>query len=115
MGASDLSLTWQLAGRFETRAQFEAEPTAYRWIFERRDAIVAIRVLELSHGRLHDNAGAEVWSSRQPMDRLSRTVIRCFDAVADAHGESACRGAWGARFPRTELEALRGLWRTTRS
>jgi hypothetical protein len=40
-------------------------------------------------------------------------VIRCFDQVAEAYGESAYRGKWGEHFPRAELEALRRLWRAT--
>ncbi|MFE2529306.1 hypothetical protein ACFXEL_34340 [Streptomyces sp. NPDC059382] len=100
-----------LTGQTEVRTQFEAEPTAYRWVFYRQDTTVWIRIVELSHGELHNNAGTEVWSSWQPVDRLVRAVIRCFDQVADTYGESAYRGKWGDHFPRTELEALRRLWR----
>ncbi|MFC9235092.1 hypothetical protein ACFTZK_01260 [Streptomyces decoyicus] len=100
-----------LTGQFETRAQFEAEPTAYRWIFYRQDTTVWIRIVELSHGALHDNVGTELWSSWQPVDRLVRSVVCCFDQVADTYGESAYRGKWGEHFPRVELEALRRLWR----
>ncbi|NUQ99488.1 MAG: hypothetical protein HOY79_24020 [Streptomyces sp.] len=99
-----------LAGQDEVRAQFEAEPTAFRWIFYRQDTTVGIRILELAHGGLHDNAGTELWSGWQPLDGLTRAVIRCFDQVARAYGESAYRSKWGEHFPRTELEALRRLW-----
>ncbi|MFD8762318.1 hypothetical protein ACFV03_25555 [Streptomyces mirabilis] len=102
-----------LTGQTEVRTQFEAEPTAYRWVFYRQDTTVWIRIVELSHGELHDNAGTEVWSSWQPVDRLVRAVIRCFDQVADTYGESAYRGKWGEHFPRAELEALRRLWHAT--
>nr|WP_203689785.1 hypothetical protein [Streptomyces sp. SID12488] len=103
-----------VAGETETRAQFEAEPTAYRWIFHRDGEDIWIRVLELPDGRGHDTAGTGIWSSRLDIGVLARTVIRCFDEVAWAHGESGYRGKWGADFPRTELEALRRLWRTHR-
>jgi hypothetical protein len=102
-----------LTGQAEARTQLEAEPTAYRWVFYRQDTTVWIRIVELSHGELHDNAGTEVWSSWQPIDRLVRAVIRCFDQVAGVCGESAYRGKWGEHFPRTELEALRRLWDTS--
>lgn len=98
-------------GQIETRTQLDAEPTAYRWIFYLQDTTVWIRIVELSHGGLHDNAGTELWSSWQPIDRLVRAVIRCFDQVADTYGESAYRGKWGEHFPRNELETLRRLWR----
>ncbi|MER7407821.1 hypothetical protein ABT373_36420 [Streptomyces sp. NPDC000070] len=101
-----------VAGETETRAQFEAEPTAYRWIFHREGEDAWIRVLELRHGHDHDNRGTEVWSSQLDIDQLVRAVIRCFDEVAQTYGESGYRGKWGEHFPRTELEALRRLWRT---
>ncbi|MFD9541119.1 hypothetical protein [Streptomyces sp. NPDC060022] len=99
-----------VAGETETRAQFEAEPTAYRWVFYREGDDVWIRVLELPDGSHHDNRGTEVWSGQTDVDRLARAVIRCFDEVARTYGESAYRGKWGEHFPRAELEALRRLW-----
>lgn len=99
-----------VAGETETRAQFEAEPTAYRWIFYREGEDIWIRVLELCDGSDHDNRGTETWSSQLGIDQLARTVIRCFDEVAQTYGESGYRGKWGEHFPRTELEALRRLW-----
>lgn len=101
-----------VAGETETRVQFEAEPTAYRWIFYREGDDIWIRVLELRDGSDHDNRGTEIWSSQLGINQLARAVIRCFDEVAQTHGESGYRGKWGEHFPRTELEALRRLWRT---
>ncbi|MDX2815512.1 hypothetical protein ABZ312_20470 [Streptomyces sp. NPDC006207] len=103
-----------VAGETETRAQFEAEPTAYRWIFYREGKDTWVRVLELRDGSDHDNKGTEIWSSRLSIHQLARAVIRCFDEVAQTDGESGYRGKWGEHFPRTELEALRRLWRTHR-
>ncbi|UFQ16562.1 MULTISPECIES: hypothetical protein [Streptomyces] len=101
-----------VASETETRVQFEAEPTAYRWIFYREGEDIWIRVLELRDGSDHDNRGAEIWSSQLGIDQLARTVIRCFDKVAQTYGESGYRGKWGEHFPRTELEVLRRLWHT---
>ncbi|WP_371657519.1 hypothetical protein [Streptomyces sp. NBC_00280] len=103
-----------VAGETETRAQFEAEPTAYRWIFHRDGEDIRIRVLELRDGSDHDNNGTRIWSSRLDIDVLARTVIRCFDGVACAYGETGYHDKWGRRFPRTELDALRRLWRARR-
>ncbi|SCY70460.1 hypothetical protein SAMN02745898_10347 [Streptomyces sp. 136MFCol5.1] len=99
-----------VAGETETRAQFDAESTAYRWIFYREGVDTWTRVLQLRRGSDHDNKGTEIWSSRLGIDQLTRSVIRCFDEVAQTYGESGYRGKWGEHFPRTELEALRGLW-----
>ncbi|MFE6052553.1 hypothetical protein ACFQ6N_17505 [Kitasatospora sp. NPDC056446] len=85
------------------------------WIFYRTGDDVRIRLLQLPDGAKHDNAGTEIWSTRQSVDVVARAVIRCFDEVATKYGESGYRGEWGEHFPRTELEALRSLWRTHRS
>ncbi|MEU1539439.1 hypothetical protein ABZ461_15175 [Actinacidiphila glaucinigra] len=99
-----------VSGETDTRAQFEAEPTAFRWIFSRQGNDVWIRLLELRRGSDHDSKGAEIWSSRLHVESLARAVIRCFDEVAWIYDESGYRGTWGERFPRSELEALRCLW-----
>ncbi|MFD5701309.1 hypothetical protein [Streptomyces lasiicapitis] len=109
------AVTRVIVGETECRAQFEAEPTAFRWIFYREGTNVWIRLLELAHGSDHDNTGTEIWSTQQNMDVVARAVIRCFDEVAKEYGESAYRGKWGEHFPRTELEALRTAWREHRS
>lgn len=100
-------------GENETRAQFEAEPTAFRWIFYREGTDVWTRLLELPDGRKHDNAGTEIWSSWQTVDTVARAVVRCFDEVASKYGESGYRGKWNEHFPRFELEALRAAWRAS--
>lgn len=99
-----------VVGETEARAQFEAEPTAYRWIFYREAADVWIRLLELRRGSDHDNRGTQIWSSQLPIEALARAVVRCFDEVSRTYSESGYRGKWGEHFPRTELEALRRLW-----
>ena len=100
-----------ILGEPETRAEFEAEPTAFRWIFYRQGDEVWIRLLQLAVRRIHDNAGTEIWSSQQTIDTLARAIIRGFDNVAHQYGESGYYGKWRDHFPRTELEALRSAWR----
>ncbi|MFB7707499.1 MULTISPECIES: hypothetical protein [unclassified Streptomyces] len=68
-------------------------------------------MLELADGGEYDNAGTEIWSSQQHVDTVAQAVIRCFDDVARKHGESGYRGKGGEHFPRSELEALRRIWR----
>ncbi len=94
-------------GEAETRAQFEAEPTAFRWIFYRAGEDAWIRLLGLADRSRHDNTGTEVWSSRQTLD----TLARAFDDVVQRHGESEYQDKWHWPFPRTELEVLRTAWR----
>ena len=98
-------------GAGEARAQFEAEPTAYRWIFARDGDAVSIRLLQLPDGDLLDDGGTEIWRTSQDVDTLVRAVVRCFDEVASAYGESGYEQAWREPFPRRELERLRTAWR----
>lgn len=101
-------------GETETRVQFEAEPTAFRWRFHRGRDEVWIQLLQLPDGHRRDKAGTEIWSSWQTVDSVARAVIRCFDDVAHEYGESGYQDKWGSPFPRLELERLRTVWKARR-
>ncbi len=73
------AVTRLVLGETETRAQFEAEPTAFRWIFHRGDTDVWIQLLQLPDGSRHDTAGTEIWSSWQTPHTLARAIVRGFD------------------------------------
>jgi hypothetical protein len=105
------AVTRLVLGETETRVQFEAEPTAYRWRFHRRGDDVWVQLLQLPDGRRPDNAGTEIWSSWQTVDTVARAVIRGFDEVAHKYGEGGYHGKWGSPFSRGELEKLRTAWR----
>jgi hypothetical protein len=102
------------AGTSETRVEFDSEPAAYRWIFQRSESDVRIRILLLRNGHGDDAEGEEFWSSRQTIDTLARATIRCFDQVAEEHSEDDYLDRWRSPFPRMELEALRSVWRQYR-
>jgi len=106
-----VAVTRLILGETETWVQFEAEPTAFRWRFRRDGNEACVQVLQLPDGRQHDEAGAEIWSSRQTIDRVARAVVRCFDDVAHRYGESGYLDKWGSPFPRPELDRLRTVWR----
>lgn len=108
------ALTRLVLGATEQRVQFEAEPTAYRWIFTQAQGHVDIRLLEVPSDTLPDTSGTIIWTSLQPIDTLARTVIRAFDKVEQEHGEDGYHEHWRRPFPRQELEALRTAWRSTR-
>jgi hypothetical protein len=98
-------------GATDAQAEFEAEPTVYRWIFHRRGTDVDIRLLQVVSGRLPDDAGTIVWTSRQTIDTLARAVLRAFDSVVAEHGEDGYETTWGRPFPSIEVNALRTAWR----
>jgi hypothetical protein len=108
------AVTRLVLGADEARAEFEAEPTVYRWIFRRTGEDADIRLLLVADHKLPDEAGTIIWRSRQPVDVLARVVVRAFDAVATTHGEVGYEARWGRPFPRFELDALRTAWRRTR-
>ena len=102
------AVTRLLHGAADASAEFEAEPTVYRWHF-RRDGgnTVDVRLTELSGHQ----PGAELWSTRRPLGTLARAVVRCFDSVAH-RGEDEYEREWRRTFPRHELEGLRAAWRS---
>jgi hypothetical protein len=102
-------------GANETRAEFEAEPTVYRWIFQRTGDDADIRLMQVAEHKLPDASGTLIWTSRQPIHNLARVVVRAFDAVLTTHGEDGYQAQWRRPFPRVELAALRAAWRNTRS
>lgn len=81
----------------------------YRWDFLRDQPTVAVVVSELRGGRT--SPGLEQYSGSITVDRLARTVVRCFDQVLDEHGERGYEDLWRRPFPGTELRALRSAWR----
>ncbi|MET8094382.1 hypothetical protein [Micromonospora sp. NPDC005220] len=101
-------------GAATARVEFQAEPTVYRWTFQRRGPDVEIRLLRVLTDRLPDEAGTLIWASSQPVDALARVVVRAFDAVAAQHGAVGYEKAWGRPFPERELTALRAAWRQNR-
>jgi hypothetical protein len=72
----------------DTQAEFEAEPTVYRWFFHRHGNTVAIRLVQAVNSKTPEHAGNLIWHSRQPTTTLARTVIRAFDTVAADLGEA---------------------------
>ena len=106
------AVTRLVAGETDTCAQFEAEPTAYRWRFRcGGDDRVRVQLLHLLDRRCHDEAGTEIWSSWQTTGTVVRAIIRAFDDVAYTHRESGYEDKWRSPFPRDELEKLRQAWR----
>lgn len=109
------AVTRLVLGATEVEARFEAEPTGYRWRLRRDGDDVWIQLLRLPDGGWPDDAGVEIWSSRQTVETLGRAIIRGFDEVARCYGERGYHRAWHSPFPRDELERLRTAWRTHRA
>lgn len=109
------AVTQLVLGAVASRAEFEAEPTVYRWFFQRKETDVGIRLLEAADRRMPDDAGELIWCGRQTVTTLARTIVRAFDSVVDELGQVGYESRWGRPFPARELAALRAAWRTGRS
>jgi hypothetical protein len=109
------AVTRLVLGAAEQRVQFEAEPNAFRWIFNQHQDHVDIRLFEVPDDTLPDTAGTTLWTSRQPTSTLARAVIRAFDQVEEEHGEDGYLERWRSPFPGHELDALRAAWRSTQA
>jgi hypothetical protein len=94
-----------------TRAEFEAEPTVYRWFFLREHTDVGIRLVEAADHSAPDDAGTLIWTGHHTVDTLARAVVRAFDTVLADLGEETYEAQWGRPFPHLELAALRRAWR----
>ncbi|MEU7279130.1 hypothetical protein AB0A69_10180 [Streptomyces sp. NPDC045431] len=101
----------------DTQAEvaFDAERKVYRWFFRRDGSAVDIWVVAADDHQAPAESGGVLWSSRQSLDTLSRTVIRAFDRVAYDWGEDGYQLEWRRPFPRNELEGLRTAWRGLRA
>ncbi|MFF3227453.1 hypothetical protein ACFYV7_31965 [Nocardia suismassiliense] len=94
------------SGDATARVSFEAEPTAYVWLFDRTDANVHIRLVTLASSDEPDAARTELWSTTQTLDHLVCTVIGAFEDVARQHGDDGYLKKWCGSFPHAELQAL---------
>lgn len=100
-----------VSGATAARAEFEAEPTVYRWTFHRHASDVEVHLLRAPSYHITDTASAVIWTSTLALDALARAVVRAFDDVAYRYGEDGYEQTWGRPFPTTELQALRTVWR----
>lgn len=95
-----------------SRASLIEEPGAYRYIFERGDDCLNIRVLKF------DNIGCEGWSESEgefvwSADCRFSVFITAFvgmsDGVLQEYGEDGYKQAWGSDYPVESLKQLSAL------
>jgi len=98
-------------GAATAHAEFEAEPTAFRWFFQRCDSDVKIRLAKAPDRNSPDSEDTVIWSGCYTIDALARAVLNGFDNAVSELGEENYRSQWGRAFPREDVEALRTAWR----
>ena len=104
------AVTSIVQGAATARAEFEAEPTAFRWFFRRDGSDAEIRLIKAPDRRSPDSEGIIIWSGRYAIDTLARAILDGFDDAVSELGEDNYRSQWGRAFPRDDVEALRAAW-----
>lgn len=94
-------------GAAAARAEFEAEGTVFRWLFQRDQAYAEIRLVKAADSGTPDSDGTVVWSARHPVADLAGAVLAGFDQAVSELGEESYRTQWGRAFPRADVEVLR--------
>jgi len=94
-------------GGASARAEFEGEPTVFRWFFIRDGSAATVRLVKAPDRDSPDTDGQVIWSGRHPVSALARAVLAGFDQAVSELGEAAYRAQWGRPFPRGDVEALR--------
>jgi hypothetical protein len=98
-------------GATSARAEFEAEPTAFRWFFQRDGSDVEIRLVRATDRSSPDSEGSVIWSGHHTIDTLAQAILDGFDQAVSELGGDNYRTQWGRAFPRSDVEALRSAWR----
>jgi hypothetical protein len=94
-------------GAATARAEFEAEPTVFRWFFQRDGSDAEIRLVRAPDRDSPDSEGSVIWSGRHSIDALARAILDGFDQAVSELGEDNYRAQWGRAFPCGDVEALR--------
>jgi hypothetical protein len=98
-------------GAATAQAKFEAEPTEFRWFFQRCGSDVKIRLAKAADRSSPDSEDIVIWSGCYAIDALAKAVLDGFDRAVSELGEENYHSQWGRAFPRDDVEALRAAWR----
>jgi hypothetical protein len=98
-----------LGGADTARCSWWEEPGEYRWVFDRDQETVRLRILSFDDTWSHepDKAGTVVFETRQALEALSRAVAVAAAKVLARHGKAGYRARWVENpFPFAELTNL---------
>ena len=103
------TIAYLLEGAEKARCSWQEEPGEYRWIFERADAEVRLRVLEFSdnYSPDPDDRGTVVFETRAPLRGVAEAVAQGAQRVLDAYGEDEYLRRWvDHQFPVAHLQQI---------
>jgi hypothetical protein len=99
-----------LEGAVTARCSWEEEPGEYRWIFDRSDTEVDLRVLAFGdvYSRDPDEKGVLVFRTLQPLAVLSTAIADGAQSVLDEYGEEEYLRRWVDHpFPTAHLALIK--------
>jgi hypothetical protein len=99
-----------LEGGAESRCSWEEEPGEYRWIFQRRDDSIHLRVLAFRDQMAEepDDQGALVFETTQPLREIAGAIADGAEAVLTEYGEAEYLRRWVEHpFPADHLAMIR--------
>ena len=107
-GPEDLldAVTSLAQGAATARAEFEGEPTAFRWFFKRDGTHTEIRLVKAPDRDSPDSEGSVIWSGRHSIDALARAILAAFHQAVSDLGSDNYRAQWGRPFPASHIETL---------
>lgn len=107
-----IALTDLARGARGARAEFEAQPTVYRWIFtargEESSGEIDVRVVRLPSWEALEDTGATMWTTRTTVAELGEVVLAGFDAAHREYGPAYAE-RWGRPLPLDRLARLRAV------
>lgn len=98
-----------LEGSREARCSWEMEPGEYRWIFDRSESTVRLRILHFSdrYPEQPDAQGALCFDTSEPLAAIAAAIAAGAQAALDEYGEEGYRTRWvGDPFPSAHLQLV---------
>lgn len=99
-----------LEGAQEARCSWAEEPGEYRWLFDRADSDVRLRVLAFRdlYSPESDDRGHVVFETKTPLREMAEAVADGAQRVLDEYGEAEYQRRWVEHpFPIGHLELIR--------
>lgn len=102
------SIRTVLDGSRDARCSFQNEPGEYRFIFEKNNEMISVKVLEFfkSFNKESNDMGKLIFEGTDDLYTFAKRIKRQYDRLLYNHGLDGYKNIWGYDFPASELERL---------
>jgi hypothetical protein len=100
-----------LEGAAQARCSWEDEPGEYRWLFERTDSDVHLRVLAFpdQYAEEPDDQGKLLFEAQTPLREMAEAIADGAQSVLNEYGEDEYLRQWKEHpFPVSHLKLIQG-------